>query len=82
MTPNRRDIVRTAQMLINDCESSIAKANPARQGERTDLNLSVPDGEVFLPGRTLSEIRTAAPVWDEVKAKVEADPEAEGVTPV
>ena len=33
----RRDVVRVAQLLINDAESAIAEANPAAQGKRTDL---------------------------------------------
>ena len=33
----RRDVVRVAQLLINDAESAIAEANPTEQGKRTDL---------------------------------------------
>ena len=42
----RRDIQTEASILVCDVERAIHKANPGRQGARTDLNLVIPDNDV------------------------------------
>ena len=42
----RRDVQVQASVLVQEAERAIAKANPPRQGERTDLNFGLREPEV------------------------------------
>ena len=73
----RRDVVRVAQLLINDAESAIAEANPPIENvggpKRKSVDAQSTDS---VASDTAYQMRTAAAVWAELRGEVEADPAA------
>lgn len=72
----RRDVVRVAQLLINDAESAIAEANPAIDPVVSGAMRGVSPALIPSQKVATSEMRTAASVWAGQRDAVEADPEA------
>ena len=70
----RRDVVRVAQLLINDAESAIAEANPPTWGNQHEEKEDV--ASEATSRQNMYKMRTAADVWASQREEVEADPEA------
>lgn len=67
---NRRDISVQYSILIADAERAIAFANPAAQGERSDLATSPAGGTSSVPKTTLARIRRVGDLPDDEYEKM------------